>query len=116
MNDGTPVVVGTSQVYQWMNASKAIVKGFEGNLTVPLDGKNGNTLKLVNNFTYMLKNHNKDSNQPLSVIPKYTVNSTLDWTINANWSTRLNATFYGRRNRAPSRPVVRPPPEHSCRK
>jgi ferric enterobactin receptor len=96
MNDGTPVVVGTSQVYQWMNASKAIVKGFEGNLTVPLDGKNGNTLKLVNNFTYMLKNHNKDSNQPLSVIPKYTVNSTLDWTINANWSTQLNATFYGR--------------------
>ena len=69
---------------------------FEGNLTVPLDGKNGNTLKLVNNFTYMLKNHNKDSNQPLSVIPKYTVNSTLDWTINANWSTQLNATFYGR--------------------
>lgn len=96
MNDGAPVVVGTSQVYQWMNASKAIVKGFEGNLTVPLDGKNGSTLKLVNNFTYMLKNHNKASDQPLSVIPKYTVNSSLDWTINANWATQLNATFYGR--------------------
>ena len=96
MNDGIPVVVGQSQVFQWMNASKAIVKGFEGNLTVPLDGKKGNTLKLVNNFTYMLKNHNKENDQPLSVIPKYTVNSTLDWTINSDWSTQLNATFYGR--------------------
>nr|WP_314704756.1 FepA family TonB-dependent siderophore receptor [uncultured Comamonas sp.] len=96
MNDGTPIVVGTSQVYQWMNASQAIVKGVEGNLTLPLDGKDGSRLKLVNNFTYMLKNHNKENNQPLSVIPKYTVNSTLDWQVNDVFSTQLNATFYGR--------------------
>ncbi|MEG2045442.1 MAG: FepA family TonB-dependent siderophore receptor [Comamonas sp.] len=96
MNDGIPVVVGQSKVFQWMNASKAIVKGFEGNLTVPLDSKGGRHLKLVNNFTYMLKNHNKENDQPLSVIPKYTVNSTLDWQVNDAWSTQLNATFYGR--------------------
>lgn len=98
MNDGTPIVAGDgrSQLYQWMNASKAIVKGFEGNLTVPLDGKDGSKLKLVNNFTYMLKNHNKANNQPLSVIPKYTVNSTLDWQVTSAFSAQLNATFYGR--------------------
>ncbi|WP_370680034.1 FepA family TonB-dependent siderophore receptor [Comamonas sp. GB3 AK4-5] len=96
MSEGAPVVVGTSQVFQWMNASKAIVKGFEGNLTLPLDGKDGRSLKLVNNFTYMLKNHNKSNDQPLSVIPKYTVNSTLDWKVNAVLSAQLNATFYGR--------------------
>jgi ferric enterobactin receptor len=96
MNDGTPIWVGTSQVYEWMNASKAIVRGFEGNLTVPLDSQGGRRLKLVNNFTYMLKNHNKANNQPLSVIPKYTVNSTLDWQVNAAFSTQLGATFYGR--------------------
>ncbi|HEY4664852.1 MAG TPA: FepA family TonB-dependent siderophore receptor [Comamonas sp.] len=96
MNDGSPIWVGTSQVYEWMNASEAVVKGFEGNLTVPLDGKDGSTLKLVNNFTYMLKNHNKQSDQPLSLIPKYTVNSTLDWRVNDVFSTQLNATFYGR--------------------
>ncbi|MEG2999797.1 MAG: FepA family TonB-dependent siderophore receptor [Comamonas sp.] len=98
MNDGTPTFGsnGTSQAFQWMNASKAIVKGFEGNLTVPLDSKGGRHLKLVNNFTYMLKNHNKENDQPLSVIPKYTVNSTLDWQVNDAWSTQLNATFYGR--------------------
>lgn len=96
MNDGSAIWVGTAQVYGWMNASKALVKGFEGNLTVPLDGRGGSTLKLVNNFTYMLKNHNKENNQPLSVIPKYTVNSSLDWAVNASWSTQLNATFYGR--------------------
>lgn len=98
MNDGTPMLGGngTSQAFQWMNASQAIVKGVEGNLTLPLDGKDGSRLKLVNNFTYMLKNHNKKNNQPLSVIPKYTVNSTLDWQVNDVFSTQLNATFYGR--------------------
>ncbi|MDR2325418.1 MAG: FepA family TonB-dependent siderophore receptor [Acidovorax sp.] len=96
MSDGTPIIVGQSKVFQWMNASKAIVKGFEGNLTLPLDGKDGRTLKLVNNFTYMLKNHNKSNDQPLSVIPKYTVNSTLDWKVNTVLSAQLNATFYGR--------------------
>lgn len=96
MNDNTPIVVGQAQVFGWINASKAIVKGFEGNLTLPLDGKDGHTLKLVNNFTYMLKNHNKSNNQPLSVIPKYTVNSSLDWQVTPAFSAQLNATFYGR--------------------
>lgn len=96
MNDSGAIWVGTSQVYGWINASKAIVKGFEGNLTLPLDGKDGDKLKLVNNFTYMLKNHNKANNQPLSVIPKYTVNSSLDWQVTPAFSAQLNATFYGR--------------------
>ena len=96
MNDGSSTVVGTTQVFQWMNASRAVVRGFEGNLTLPLLGNGGDTLKWVNNFTYMLKNHNEDTNQPLSVIPKYTVNSTLDWRVTPAWSTQLFATFYGR--------------------
>ncbi|WP_353234797.1 FepA family TonB-dependent siderophore receptor [Diaphorobacter ruginosibacter] len=96
MNDGSSAVVGTTQVFQWMNASRAVVRGFEGNLTLPLLGNGGDTLKWVNNFTYMLKNHNKDNNQPLSVIPKYTVNSTLDWRISPAWSTQFFGTFYGR--------------------
>lgn len=96
MTGGTPVFVRTSQVFEWRNASKALVKGFEGSLTLPVLGENGDRLKLVNNFTYMLKNHNKTTNQPLSVIPKYTVNSTLDWQLNDAFSAQLSATFYGR--------------------
>lgn len=96
MTGGTPTFVGTSQVFEWRNASKALVKGFEGNLTVPLLGEHGNRLKLINNFTYMLKNHNQETNQPLSVIPKYTVNSTLDWQLNNAFSAQFTATFYGR--------------------
>ena len=96
MNDGTSVTVGKTQVFQWMNASRAVVRGVEGNLTVPLLGQRGETLKWINNFTYMIKNHNKDTNQPLSVIPKYTVNSTLDWNVTPQWSTQLFATFYGK--------------------
>lgn len=94
-----PVVTGTtslSQVFRWVNASKALVKGLEGNLNVPLLGQSGDTLKLVNNFTYMIENKNTTTNQPLSITPKYTINSTLDWQVNGKLSTQLTATFYGK--------------------
>ncbi|WP_264293830.1 FepA family TonB-dependent siderophore receptor [Diaphorobacter aerolatus] len=96
MNDNAPTVIGRTKVFQWMNASRAVVRGVEGNLTLPLLGKRGDTLKWINNFTYMIKNHNKATQQPLSVIPEYTVNSTLDWRVTPQWSTQLYATFYGR--------------------
>ena len=31
------------------------------------------------NLTYMLQSKDKDTGNPLSVIPEYTLNSTLDW-------------------------------------
>lgn len=82
--------------FQWFNAAKAVVQGLEGHFNMPILGENGDTLKLINNFTYMVENKNKETGQPLSVIPRFTINSTLDWQINPRWSSQLTATFYGR--------------------
>ncbi|MFW8565782.1 FepA family TonB-dependent siderophore receptor [Orrella sp. 11846] len=93
---GVPPRVDNAAVFQWVNSGRAVVKGLEGNLNIPLIGENGNTLKLINNFTYMIKNESVETGQPLSVIPRYTLNSTLDWQINEKWSAQAMATFYGK--------------------
>lgn len=96
MPNATPNDFGTFRQFQWFNAGKAKVRGVEGSLNIPLLGQNGSTLKLFNNITYMADNKNKSTGQPLSIIPKYTLNSTLDWTVNDKFSTQLTATLYGK--------------------
>ncbi len=96
---------GSYRYFQWHNAGKAVIEGLEGNLNVPLIGTSGNTLKLINNFTWMDKNHSKETGRPLSVIPKFTINSTLDWRVTEALSAQLKATVYGRqkpRSHAPT--------------
>ncbi|WP_386691820.1 MULTISPECIES: FepA family TonB-dependent siderophore receptor [unclassified Lonepinella] len=93
---GTTVEGQTSSgrnIYRWENVKKAVVSGLEGNLTLPLIE---NKLQLVNNFTYMIESKNKATGNPLSVIPKYTINSSLNWIINDMWDTNLTYTQYGR--------------------
>ena len=48
----------------------------------------------------MVENENKTTGQPLSVIPEYTVNTSLDWQAAANLSLLLTGTFYGRQEPA----------------
>ncbi|MGB6105357.1 MAG: FepA family TonB-dependent siderophore receptor [Pusillimonas sp.] len=91
-----PPMLGGASVYQWVNAGKAIVRGVEGNLNIPLLGEDGRTLKLINNFTYMIENESKETGQPLSIIPRYTINSTLDWHPTDKLSFQALATFYGK--------------------
>lgn len=81
-----------ARVLQWTNSGKAVVEGFEGNLFVPLT----NTVDWNTNFTYMLQSKNKDNGEPLSIIPKYTVNSTLDWFYTDQLSFQANVTYYGK--------------------
>ena len=45
-------------LYKWGNANRAVIEGFEGNLTLPLIQ---DKLNWVNNFTYMHKTKNKDT-------------------------------------------------------
>lgn len=96
MPNTPPDDFGTFRRFQWFNGGKAKVRGLEGSLNVPLLGEQGETLKLFNNLTVMDQNKNKETGQPLSIIPKYTLNSTLDWRINRDWSARLTGTFYGK--------------------
>jgi ferric enterobactin receptor len=65
-------------ILKWKNAKKAVTQGFEANLTVPLAGN----LSWTTNGTYMQENKDLDTGNVLSMIPKYTVNSMLDWQVN----------------------------------
>ncbi|TNH04853.1 TonB-dependent siderophore receptor [Testudinibacter sp. TR-2022] len=80
------------QLLEWTNVPRAVVEGLEGSFTVPLT----EDLKWSNNFTYMLQSKDKSTGNPLSIIPKYTINTFLDWQITPQWDTQLSATFYGR--------------------
>lgn len=93
---GTGVVGMTSDGYhvlRWENGNKALVEGLEGNLTVPVIK---DTLDWRTNATYMITSENKDTGNPLSIIPEYTINTMLDYQVTDKLSTNLNWTFYGR--------------------
>ena len=76
---------------QWENTPKATISGIEGNLVILLH----DTLKWSNNFTYMHKSEDYQGN-PLSLVPKHTLNSTLSWTPNERFDANLTFTHYGR--------------------
>lgn len=80
-----------ADVYQWSNIPKAVVQGLEGNLSLPLH----DALWWRTNLTYMLESKNKHTGDYLSVIPKYTINSSLDWQLNEKWSVLGQVTVYG---------------------
>lgn len=90
----------SAYVYQWVNASEAVVQGVEGNVSVPLLGERGNVLTWNTNLTWMIENENKETDQPLSVIPKYTINTSLDWQVTDKLSFALTGTFYGKQEQA----------------
>lgn len=81
----------TGRVFRWENAPEALVEGFEGNLLVPVT----EDLSWNTNFTYMLENHNKQTGQPLSVIPEYTINSSLKWRATEALVLIGSVTYYG---------------------
>lgn len=93
---GTEVLGNTASganILQWENGGKAVVEGLEGTLLVPVIA---DTLSWRTNATYMIKSENKDTGNPLSVIPKYTINTLLDWQVTSKFSANVNWTLYGR--------------------
>lgn len=107
----------TGRVFQWQNAPKAVVEGVEGNVLIPL----GRTLSLNTNATYMIQNENKTTGEKLSVIPDYTINSTLDWQVTEQINLVGTFTRYGKQapNRvlysgaAPTEEQLRPRPAYN---
>ena len=95
VSDGKFVGLSTlgNYVYKWDNANRAVIEGLEGNLTLPLIE---DKLSWVNNFTYMHKTKNKDTGNPLSIVPKYTLNSSLNYQITEAFDTMLTYTQYGK--------------------
>lgn len=80
-------------ILKWQNGGKALVDGIEASMSFPLvkDRLNWNT-----NATWMITSEQKDTGNPLSVIPKYTINNSLNWTITQAFSASVNWTLYGR--------------------
>lgn len=85
--------IGTTRynLFKWENLPKALVEGIEANLT----WKKGN-VNWSNNLTYMINSVDKRTGNPLSLTPKYTLNSTLGVDINDQWDAQLTYTQYGR--------------------
>ena len=82
-----------NNILQWSNGGKAVVEGLEGNVTIPLVR---DILEWRTNATYMIESKDKETGNPLSIIPKYTINTLLDWQVTQDFSTDLNWTMYGR--------------------
>jgi len=82
-----------NNILQWQNGGKAVVEGLEGNLLVPLIA---DTLSWRTNATYMIKSEDKKTGNPLSIIPKYTINSMIDWQVNSKLTANVSWTQYGR--------------------
>lgn len=82
-----------NNILQWQNGGKAVVEGVEGNLLVPLIA---DTLSWRTNATYMIKSEDKKTGNPLSIIPKYTINSMIDWQVNSKLTANVSWTQYGR--------------------
>ncbi|HDS6480587.1 TPA: siderophore enterobactin receptor FepA [Klebsiella aerogenes] len=81
-----------TDLYQWENVPKAVVEGLEGTLNVPVS----ETVNWTNNITYMLQSKNKEIGDRLSIIPEYTLNSTLSWQVNQDVSVQSTFTWYGK--------------------
>lgn len=93
---GTEIVgIGPNggNILRWENGGKAVIQGIEANLAIPITE---NSLNWRTNATYMITSKVKNTGNPLSVIPKYTINTMLDWKINHQVSANLAYTFYGR--------------------
>ncbi|ENT5618091.1 TonB-dependent siderophore receptor [Enterobacter hormaechei] len=82
----------TTDIYQWENVPKAVVEGLEGTLNVPVS----DTINWTNNITYMLQSKNKETGDRLSIIPEYTLNSTLSWQVHQDVSLQSTFTWYGK--------------------
>lgn len=87
------VVIGatTYNVLQWTNIPKALVQGLEGSVTL-----DWGDISWTNNFTYMIDSVNKETGNPLSVIPNYTINSIFNYKLTDKADVNFVYTQYGR--------------------
>lgn len=90
--DGGKNAFKNSNIFQWQNVPKAVVEGLEGSLTVPVTS----TINWRNNLTWMLQSKNKQTGDYLSIIPKYTLNSAIDWQVTEQLSFLTALTWYGK--------------------
>lgn len=82
---------GDVQVFRWFNIPEAVVEGLEGSLLLPLS----ESIEWSTNFTVMLESKDKQTDQPLSIVPDYTVNSLVSWQATEALELILSLQHYG---------------------
>lgn len=82
----------TNRLYRWENQKDAVISGLEGNFSTDL----GDRFAFSANFTKMIKSEKKENGEPLSLVPDYTVNASLDWFASDTVTVTLSATRYGK--------------------
>ncbi|WP_271112559.1 FepA family TonB-dependent siderophore receptor [Paracoccus aerodenitrificans] len=80
----------TNRLYRWENQENAVISGLEGNFSTDL----GQNFAFNANFTKMIKSE-QDNGEPLSLVPDYTINASLDWFVTDAMTFTLSATHYG---------------------
>ncbi len=100
-NDGAE----TNRLFRWENQGKALVSGLEGNFSTPI----GTQFTFNANFTKMIKSENKETGDPLSLVPDYTVNASIDWQATDALTVTLSATRYGEIETAKFNPTNQEP-------
>ncbi|WP_439257749.1 FepA family TonB-dependent siderophore receptor [Lonepinella sp. BR2271] len=98
MLDGRTPITSTD-IYKWDNIPRATVEGLEGYLNLPLVA---DKLDLATNFTYIRKSINKSTGNPLSLMPKYTISSTLTYQATDNLDFATTYTRYGKQLSRPN--------------
>lgn len=78
-------------VFQWENQGEAIIEGLEGFVKVPVT----DTVSWSTNVTGNIRSERKDTGEALSLIPKFTVNSNVNWDITPRWNTDFGVSYYG---------------------
>ncbi|MBE3637274.1 FepA family TonB-dependent siderophore receptor [Mangrovicoccus algicola] len=89
--DGAVDPATGGSVFEWANTPEAVVRGLEGSFNAPI----GSALSLNVNLTYMLESENKQTGNPLSLVPDYTINAGLDWQARDDLLLTLSGTYYG---------------------
>ena len=82
---------GSGNLLKWENTPKALIEGIEG--SIALDWGN---ITWTNNVTYMHASEDKRTGNPLSIVPKYTINSIFHYQITDALDTNFVYTQYGR--------------------
>lgn len=80
-----------ADVYKWDNVPRALIQGLEGTLNFPI----AESVTMKNNFTYIIENKNKKTGDYLSIIPEFTINSTVEWQARSDLSVRGTMAWYG---------------------